>query len=149
MEARAYIKNVKVTPKKLRFLVPQIKKLSPRQALDRLLYFEKKPARILYKAIQSAVNNAKNVLKVEDSKLIFKTLAIEEGQKMKRYKAGGRGAVKPFKRRFAHIKVVLTVGKSNVVKLPEAKPVTKEKPLKIAKAEKTQLKAVKKAAVKK
>lgn len=125
MEARAYIKNVKVTPKKLRFLLPEIKKMRPAQALERLLYVEKKPARILYKAIQSAMHNAKAVLKVDDANVVFKALSIEEGQKLKRYKAGGRGNVKPFMRRFSHINIVLTVGKSKKTE-PKLKVETKK-----------------------
>ncbi|OGK17919.1 hypothetical protein A3G67_04965 [Candidatus Roizmanbacteria bacterium RIFCSPLOWO2_12_FULL_40_12] len=107
MEAQAYIRNVKITPKKLRFLLAGVKSLTPRQAMDRLFYLEKRSARILHKAIQSAVHNAKTTLKVNEEGLVFKTLAIEEGQKLKRYKAGGRGNVKPFSRKYAHIKVIL------------------------------------------
>ena len=62
---------------------------------------------MLRKAIQSAITNAKTVLKVDESALSFKTLTVEQGNKMKRYKAGGRGTAKPFVRQFAHIKVVL------------------------------------------
>lgn len=111
MEARAYIKNVKMTPKKLRFLLHEVKKLTPQQALERLLYVEKKPARVLLKAIESAVQNAKQVLKTDESKLIFKTLTVEEGNKIKRLKAGGRGMAKPYVRRYAHIKIILTAQK--------------------------------------
>lgn len=123
MEARAYIKNTKVSPKKLRFLLPEVKKLTPQKALDKLFYVENKPARILYKAIQSAIQNAKATFNATEDMLIFKTLAIEEGLKQKRKKAGGRGTVKPFVRRYSHIKVVLVAQKT----LPTVKKLTQSK----------------------
>ncbi|MEK7070750.1 MAG: uL22 family ribosomal protein, partial [Patescibacteria group bacterium] len=73
----------------------------------KLMYTPRKGARMLYKAIQSAVSNAKNTLKVEGDMLQFKTLLIEEGQKLKRMRAGGRGMAKPFKRKYSHIKIIL------------------------------------------
>ena len=107
MEIKAYIKNVRISPKKLRFLLPAIKKLSPVEALDYLFYTPKKGARILYKAIKSALDNAKNVLKTNENLLKFKLFTIEEGPRLKRYRPGGRGTVKPIKRKMSHIKIVL------------------------------------------
>lgn len=107
MESVAYFQNHKISPKKLRFLLAEVKKVSPIEAMDRLFYIPKKPAKILYQAIRSAVSNAKATLKVSDNLLEFKTLAVDEGFKLKRYNPGARGNAKPFKRRYSHIKIVL------------------------------------------
>ncbi len=107
MESNTVIKNVRISPKKLRFLLPELKKLTPQKALDYLFYTPKKGAKILYSAIKTAINNAKIALKTDDNLLKFKVLAIEEGIKLKRYRPGGRGTVRPYKRRFSHIKIVL------------------------------------------
>lgn len=107
MESRTYIRNIKVTPKKLRALLPAIKRLTPGQAMERLFYTSKKGAKVFYKAIQSAMSNARSTLKVADDELKFKTLLVEEGQRLKRFRAGGRGMARPYVRRFAHIKIVL------------------------------------------
>jgi large subunit ribosomal protein L22 len=107
MEFKAYIKNVKISPKKLRFFLPAIKKLTPKESLDYLFYVPNKAAKILYKAIKSAIDNAKNISKTREDLLKFKLLAVEEGLKLKRYRPGGRGTVKPFERRYSHIKIVL------------------------------------------
>ncbi|GIW62455.1 MAG: 50S ribosomal protein L22 [Patescibacteria group bacterium] len=105
----AYIKNVRVTPKKLRFIVPEIKKEPVSKALSKLNLMNKKPAQFLYKAIKSCVDNAKNKFKVEENMLKFKTIVIEEGFKLKRYRAGSRGRAKPYTKRFSHIKIELEV----------------------------------------
>jgi len=114
MEAKAYIKNVKISPKKIRILLDDVKKMNPYQAVDHLYYTPNKAAKILYKAIKSAIDNAKNLSK-EAGDLKFKTLLIEEGRKLKRSRAGGRGAAKPIIRRYSHIKVVLETDKSHSV----------------------------------
>jgi large subunit ribosomal protein L22 len=52
-------------------------------------------------------NNAKNNSKINENLLKFKLLTIEEGSRLKRYRAGGRGGVKPFVHRLSHIRVIL------------------------------------------
>jgi large subunit ribosomal protein L22 len=142
MESTSYFKNVKVTPKKLRFFMPQLKKLSPVKAMELLAYTTKKPARIFYKAIHSAVANAKQTLKVNDDLLQFKTLSVDEGHVLKRYNPGSRGSAKPYKKRFSHIKIVLQVApQSKKVTAPKevtpVKPVKKPAKLQVAKPKKT------------
>ncbi len=115
MESITYLKNVRIAPKKLRFFTEYIKKLSPSKAIEQLLYSTEKPSQIFYKSIKSAVSNAKQTLKVGDDLLQFKTLTIEEGQKMKRYRPGGRGTARMIRKRSSHIKIVLTVKADAVV----------------------------------
>ncbi len=107
MESVTYLKNIKIAPKKLRLMIPQIKRLRPVQALSILLYTPKKPAKILYKAVHSALSNAKQTLKVSEDLLQFKVLSIDEGQKLKRFNPGSRGTAKPYTKKFSHIKIVL------------------------------------------
>jgi large subunit ribosomal protein L22 len=107
MEFKAYIKNLRISPKKLRFLLPEIKKLKPVEALDYLYYTPNKGAKILYQAIKSAIANAKNSQKIDENLLKFKLLTVEQGFAFKRFRPGGRGTVKPYKKRTAHIKIVL------------------------------------------
>lgn len=111
MEFKAYIKNVRISPKKLRFFLPVIKKLTPSEAMNYLFYMPQKAAKILYKSIKSAVDNAKSVAKIEENLLKFKFLTIEQGFVFKRYRPGGRGTVKPYKKRTAHIKIILEAQK--------------------------------------
>lgn len=109
MEAKAYIKYLKISPKKLRFLVGDIKKMEPVKALDHLFYTHKRTAKFLYKAIKSALDNAEKVLKRDKNLFEFRLLTIEEGPRLKRFRAGGRGVAKPFKIKTAHIKIILAL----------------------------------------
>lgn len=82
-----------------------IRKMSPEQAVEILQFTRRSGAEDLLKAIKTAVANSKG-----EGRLSFKSIEINEGLKMKRYMVGtaGRGRGRPFKRRFSHIKVVLT-----------------------------------------
>ncbi|MDO8608961.1 MAG: uL22 family ribosomal protein [bacterium] len=107
MQLQTYLKNIKASPKKVRFMVPAIKKMKPTEAIKYLFYAKEKSARILYKAIKSAISNAKNALKVPEDLLEFKLLIVEQGPKLKRFKPGSRGNAKPIVHKFTHIKIVL------------------------------------------
>lgn len=107
-ESKTYLKNLAISPKKLRFYLKAVKKLSPKEALDYLFYGSQKATKVLYQALKSAISNAKQTLKVDENLLKFKLFTIEEGLKLKRYRPGSRGTVKPILKRRSHIKIVLT-----------------------------------------
>ncbi len=92
--------------------------MNPAQALDYLNYTPRKTAKIFYKALQSAIINAKATLKSSEDMLKFKLLTVEAGQKMKRFRAGGRGTAKPIVRRLSHIKIILMNQASPEVVVP-------------------------------
>lgn len=106
-ESKTYLKNIDISPKKLRFYLQSVKKMDPNAAIESLFYGRQKATQVLYQAIKSAVSNAKQTLKVTEDLLKFKTFTIEEGQKLKRYRPGGRGTPKPIIKRKSHIKIIL------------------------------------------
>ncbi len=117
MESLTYIKNLRMPPKKLRFYLDEIKKMTPNDSLKQLYYGKQRATRILYKAIKSAVANATTTLKTSADLLNFKVLTIEEGQTLKRYLPGSRGNAKPIKKHMSHIKIILVVkGAANAKK---------------------------------
>ena len=128
MESTTYLKNLKIPPKKIRFYLKGIKKMSPSESLKFLFYGGQRGTKILYKAIESAIANATRTLKTDASLLNFKVLTIEEGLVMKRYKPGARGNVRPIKKRMSHIKIVL---EGKVEKKPEVKVEKKEEAKKL------------------
>ncbi len=129
MESRTYIKNVKSTPKKLRILAPAIASMSPQMALEYLQYTPKKGARIFHKAIKASVTAATAALKTDATKLVFKHLIVEEGARLKRHRAGSRGAARQYSKKMSHIKIILTAREPEVkkeVRAHESKVVQKE-----------------------
>ena len=64
-------------------------------------------AKDLVKALETVLANAKQS-GLDSEKITFKKIEIDESIVMKRFHAGTRGRVKPYKRRMSHIKIVLS-----------------------------------------
>lgn len=107
MEAVAIQKYIHTSPRKLRLVADAIRKMEPTKALDALRFIPKAAAKDLIAAIKVALANAKQQGLASD-KVTFRKVEINEGVKMRRFRAGTRGRVKPYKRRMAHIKIVLS-----------------------------------------
>ena len=149
MEAKASVTDVHSTPKKLRTLLMDVKKMSPVKAMDHLFYSPKKSANILYKVIKSAVDNAKATLQIDANLLEFKLLKVDQGHSLRRYNPGSRGNAKPYRKHFAHIDVVVGP-KSQPTKKVSEKNAEVESPKTIEKLpEKKTLKVAKKPSLKK
>ncbi len=143
MEAKASVTDVHTTPKKLRILLTDVKKMSPVKAMDHLFYSPKKSANILYKVIKSAVDNAKATLQIDANLLEFKLLKVDQGHSLRRYNPGSRGSAKPYRKQFAHISVVVgtkaqpakkaSVQKEEAKTVEVAKEISEKKTLKVAK----------------
>lgn len=97
-------KNSRHTPRKMRLVADVVRGMSPQQAMDALEFVNRSAAVDLSKAIKAALAN------VGSREVGFKKIEINEGVKMKRFRAGtaGRGRGRSFVRRLSHIKIVLT-----------------------------------------
>lgn len=150
MEIRAHIKYVRISPIKLRTLVDSIKVMSPQVALDHLGLSQKRTAKVLYKAIKSAVANGQSTPGFDPKKATFKVLAIDEGPYLKRYRAGSRGTAKPFVRKSSHVTVVLEQkGVAKIAKPAKVKPADKPKAVSKPLAKDTKKKKTKKVEIQK
>lgn len=98
------------SPRKLRLVADMIRKMQPGSALDILRVTPKNAAKDFMKTLETVLANAKQQ-GLDAKALVFKTIEINESSKMRRFRAGTRGRVRPFKRRMAHIKIVLSDGK--------------------------------------
>ena len=107
MEVTTIQKYMHTSPRKLRLVADMVRKMTPTQALNVLRVTPKYAARDLAKSIETVLANAKQ-LGLDENVVSFRKLEIDESTKMRRFHAGTRGRVKPFKRRMAHIKIVLT-----------------------------------------
>lgn len=125
MEAIHIQKYIHTSPRKLRLVADMVRQMTPKSALDVLKLTPKMAAKDLAKAIETVMANAKQQgLDVE--KAVFKKIEINEGTKMRRFRAGTRGRVRPFKRRMAHIKIVLSDERKVQSQETEAQKIKKE-----------------------
>lgn len=102
MEYMTIQKNLTHSPRKLRLVADMVRKLSPEIAIEQLEFTNRAAALPLIKAIKTVWANSGN-----KGGLIFKKIEVNEGVKMRRFRAAPRGRVRPYKKRFSQIKIVL------------------------------------------
>jgi len=107
MEAVSIQKFLKVSPRKVRLVVASVKKMKPGEAIEVLPHLNQAGALPMYKAVKSAIANAQ-VKGIPAKSLVFKEIQINEGPRLKRWRAGARGRAKPYERRMSHIRVVVS-----------------------------------------
>lgn len=105
MEYTTIQKNISSSPRKLRLVADMVRKMDPYHALDILKFTNRGAATPLAKAIKTVIANAGS-----KEGLAFKSLEINEGLTLKRYRVGtaGAGRGRPYKKRMSQIKIVLT-----------------------------------------
>ncbi len=107
MEITTIQKYVHTSPRKLRLVSDMVRKMAPQKSLDVLRLTPKMAAKDLVKALETVLANARQK-GLDPEKLRFSKIEINESTKMRRFRAGTRGRVRPFKRRMSHIKIVLS-----------------------------------------
>lgn len=142
-------KNLGHSPRKLRLVADMIRKMTPLKAVGALQFTNRAAAIDLAKAIKTALANAGG----HADHVEFKSIEINEGLKIKRYRVGtaGRGRGRPYKKRLSHIKIVLSEDHGHEeVKAPKAKdqkastaPIVVESSLPVTETKTTEAKASK------
>jgi large subunit ribosomal protein L22 len=97
-------KNLGHSPRKMRLVADQVRSLEPAAAVYRLQFVNKAAAIDLAKAIKSALANVPAGV----SGVRFEKLEVNEGVKMKRFRAGTRGRIKRYVKKFSHVRIVLS-----------------------------------------
>ena len=110
MEAVAKLNNYPTSPRKMRLLVDLIRGMEVEKALRVLQFSTKHPAVPLYKLLKSAINNweQKNEgAKVEDAKLVVKTVMVDGGRVIKRMRPAPQGRGYKIRKRSNHVTLIV------------------------------------------
>lgn len=107
MQVVAKLNNLRLAPRKVRAVVNLVKGKTVSEALDQLEYFVRRPVGPLKKLINSAVANAENNFNMVKSNLYIKGLTVDEGAKLKRFRAKGFGRAAAIQKKTSHIKIIL------------------------------------------
>ena len=108
MEAKAYLYDVRIAPRKVKIVLDLIRGKNVEIAAAILKNTPKSAAEYLEKLLKSAVANAENNLGLDKTKLYVSKAYVDEGQTLKRMKFGSRGHVDPIKKRTSHITIVVS-----------------------------------------
>lgn len=107
METRAITKFVRLSPRKVRLVVDQIRGKGVEEALNILKFTPKRSAAIVTKALRAAVANAEGTQSVDVDKLYVKHVMVDEGGMWKRFMPRAMGRATRVRKRLSHITVVL------------------------------------------
>ncbi len=107
MEVSATAKYIRTSPKKLRRIVNLVRGKKVDEALVILRFLPSPAARTVAKVVKSASANAENNYEMTPVDLRIVKIFVNEGNTLKRHRAGPRGRVKPILKRSSHITVVV------------------------------------------
>jgi large subunit ribosomal protein L22 len=112
MEATAIARHVRMSARKVRLVVDQIRGMSVNEAYAILQFSKKSAAEPVSKTLRSAVANAQvkaqdggGVLDVDD--LVVREAFVDEGPTLRRWRAAAQGRAAPRRHRTSHITVVV------------------------------------------
>ncbi len=105
-KAMVKLKNLDITPRKMRRVAGLLKGLQVDNALAELSVNTTRGAASLKKLIHSAIASAKEK-KLNPDKLIVGSIRVDEGKALKRLLPQGRGRASLVRKRFSHITVEL------------------------------------------
>ena len=108
MEVHAILKNVPMSPQKMREVVRQIQGMPALRAQAVLGMVPRKGARLVAKTLKSAIANAENNNKLKPETLRVKQAVAGSAMIIKRFIAKARGSAGPILKRRCHIKITLS-----------------------------------------
>lgn len=106
---KAYWKNIRISPKKLRVVAEIIRNKDAAWALNFLKFAPKKWADILYKVLHSAVSNAVNNNSQDPKGLYIDSLSITKGIVYKRGQPVSRWRMHSILKRTSNVRLELQV----------------------------------------
>lgn len=107
MEVKAKLKYVRVGPQKARLVVDLVRGKDVGEALTILKHANKKTAVLVKKLIESAIANAEQKKTIDIDNLFVKTIYVDAGPVLKRWKPRAQGRASAFNKKMSHINVVL------------------------------------------
>jgi large subunit ribosomal protein L22 len=107
METRAVAKFVRISPRKIRLVMDQVRGKQVGEALNMLSFAPQRGARILKKLVNSAIANAEQNTGVDVDSLYIMRAYADEGPTLKRWRPRAQGRATSIRKRTSHLTVVL------------------------------------------
>lgn len=107
MEIRATLKYMRIAPRKMRLVTQLVNGMDYVVVKSELSYRTKKSAHPLMKLIDSAAQSAYNNYGLVKENLFIKSITVDGGPTLKRYKPKGFGSAMPIGKRTSHVTVIL------------------------------------------
>ena len=105
METSARLKGARISAQKARLVADQVRGLGVEQALNTLVFNEKKAAHLIKKVLESAIANAENNEGANVDELVVSEIFVDEGMTMKRIRPRAKGRADRILKKSCHITV--------------------------------------------
>lgn len=107
MQAKAVSRFVRVSPRKARIVVDQIRGKSVESARETLAFTNRAVAEVVEKTLNSAVANAENNNQANPASLVVQACYVDEGPTLKRIRPRAKGSASRINKRTSHITVIV------------------------------------------
>ncbi len=107
MEVRAVARYVRVSPRKARIVVDQVRGKSVEQAREILAFTNRAVAETVEKTLNSAVANAEHNNHLRADSLVVKRAFVDEGPTLKRIRPRAKGSASRINKRTSHITIIV------------------------------------------
>ena len=107
MESKASLESARVGAQKARLVVDLVRGKDVSAAIKALTFLNKKTAGMVKKLIESAVANADHKKTMDLDKLYVKSIWVDQGPVLKRWRPRAQGRAYGIRKKTSHINVVL------------------------------------------
>jgi large subunit ribosomal protein L22 len=106
-EASAFLRAVRISPRKLNLVAQSIRGKTAAAALAELTFSHRRISRDVKKALQAAIANAENNHQLDVDRLYVKEATVGRALVMKRFHTRGRGRSARIEKLFSHLTVIV------------------------------------------
>ncbi len=107
METRAKTKFLRVSPRKVRLVVDQIRGKEVEAALNILKFTPKRSAALVTKVLRTAIANAESTQSVDVDRLYVKQVTVDGAGMWKRFMPRAQGRASRIRKRLSHVTIVI------------------------------------------
>jgi len=107
-EAKAVLRNLRVSPQKLNLVASMIRGMDASKAVAALQFSRRRISNDVQKTLESAIANAENNHSLDVDRLYVKEAYVGKGLVMKRFRARARGRGAKILKPFSHLTIVLS-----------------------------------------
>lgn len=111
IESVAFSRYVRISPRKIRRILNQIKGRKVDESLSILKFLPYKSVLVITKVLLSAISNLKNKIDSEKNFIVIKEARVDEGPVLKRFCPHAQGRGFPIKKRTSHISIIVSAAK--------------------------------------
>jgi large subunit ribosomal protein L22 len=108
MEAKAKLTMIRISPRKVRLVADSIRNKKVQEAIAILYNQDKRSSEPVLKLLNSAVANAVNNNGMEADQLFVKTIYVNEGPTLKRFRPKDHGKAFQILKRTSHITIIVS-----------------------------------------